>query len=115
MTDIEKKASEYAEKCEEDLMYEIGKPCYDESDIEQAYLAGASYALGDQWHDMEKEGPEDGQECLCALRFTSHIEYCIMMFIANSKAWVKDHDDDRFTEHVIAWLPIPEYKPKGEC
>ena len=115
MTDIEKKARDYAEVQISDIDFTIDyeRTC-ELTNHKIDFLAGAAYALGNQWRDAEKDKPEDGQECLCALRFTSHIEYCVMMFIANPKAWVKDHDDDGFTEHVIAWLPIPQYEPKGE-
>ena len=108
MNDIEKQAREYAEQIGREYEYD-GR----ETIAKQAFLVGASYALGNQWRDAEKEKPEDREYVLIY-----HSEYGIEPSVWNEKeqCWDDAQGDDYMysTKTVEAWLPIPEYKPKGE-
>lgn len=100
MTDIEKKAAEYVANAPNRSMYD-------------AFLAGAAYAIGNQWRDAEKEKPEDGEYVLIY-----HSEYGIEPSVWNEKeqCWDDAQGDDYMysAESVDAWLEIPDYEPKGE-
>lgn len=55
--------------------------------------------------------PAKGVEVVCALRYGSKIEQALMVYDHESKKWY-DGDDDGNTDHVVAWMFIPEYRPK---
>lgn len=114
MTDIEKKAREYAELqlSGMDFDNEYERTC-ELDNYRCAFLAGAAYALGNQWRDAEKEKPEDGEYVLIY-----HSEYGIEPSVWNEKeqCWDDAQGDDYMysAETVDAWMEIPEYKPKEE-
>lgn len=109
MTYIEKKAREYAEQIGREYEYD-GR----ETIAKQAFLVGAAYALGNQWRDAEKELPEAGTDVVIGYRDRITNAPCMGVgWIDNNSRWYSN-DDDVNVYGVVAWLPIPEYKPKGE-
>lgn len=108
MNDIEKKAREYAEQIGREYEYD-GR----ETIAKSAFLAGASYALGNQWRDAEKELPEWNKDVVvaCQIPNKSEIEYCVGY---HNRGWYLENEDLDAIGRILAWLPIPEYKPKGE-
>ena len=115
MTDIETKAREYAEQIGRDYEYD-GR----ETIANQAFLAGAAYALGNQWHDAEKEKPEDEQNVLILTTYIGEnsgeprtlIEQ--FTYFEQYGFWLKERSERRLKLKVHAWMEIPEYEPKGE-
>lgn len=61
------------------------------------------------WISVDSEmKPPKGAEVLCALRYTSNIEYVVMSYNPEEKLWYGGNDDDN-TNHVVAWMPIPTF------
>ena len=55
--------------------------------------------------------PAKGVQVLCALHYAvNNIVYEAMYYNPDEKEWYGGADDDN-TNHVVAWLPIPEYRP----
>lgn len=110
MTDIEKQAREYA-KSEDG----VGKYDYLGTEYE-AYLDGVEdgvkFALGNQWRDAEKELPEWNKDVVvaCQVPDESEIEYCVGY---HNRGWHLEDENLDSIGRIHAWLPIPEYKPKG--
>lgn len=112
MTDIEQKARGYAEQIGREYEYD-GR----ETIAEQAFLAGAAYALGNQWRDAEKEKPEKYETVLVVAsigKYPSFGQWCGCCWKIECSNAVVQSDDKDYPFKVYAWLPIPEYKPKGE-
>lgn len=114
MTDTEKKARAYAELhlSGMDFDNEYERTC-ELDNYRCAFLAGAAYALAGQWRDAEKELPEWNKDVVvaCQVPNESEIEYCVGY---HNRGW---HLEDEYLDaigRILAWLPIPEYKPKGE-
>lgn len=119
MTDIEKKAREYARKeffnANRSLLGNNG-PLIAEA-IEAGFDAGAAYALGNQWRDAEKEKPEKYETVLVVAsigKYPSFGQWCGCCWKIECSNAVVQSDDKDYTFKVYAWLPIPEYEPKGE-
>lgn len=112
MTDIEKKAREYSEQIGREYEYD-GR----ETIAKQAFLAGAAYALSNQWRDAEKEKPEYGEQVLIMSEGDEYPAFGEWYgdYWEREDADVINHSNDEYYPFkVIAWLPIPKYKPKGE-
>lgn len=113
MTDIEKKAREYANNL--DTTFGPRIPA-----LTEAFLAGAAYALGSQWRDAEKEKPEDEQEVLILTTYISAksgkprtlVEQ--FTYFEEYGFWLKEKSEQHLKLKVLAWMEIPDYKPKGE-
>ncbi len=113
MTDIEKKAREYA-KSEDG----VGKYDYLGTEYE-AYLDGVEdgvkFALGNQWRDAEKEKPGYGEQVLIMSEgdeYPAFGEWCGNHWEREDADVINRSNDKYYPFKVIAWLPIPEYKPK---
>ncbi len=117
MTDIEQKAREYADKeCtvfDDDGIYETAN-----LDMQKAFLAGAAYALGNQWRDIptDKDGLGDADAIdnialPIVVRYQDGYVFVVNYDWSEELEWYNDilNHPDRFM-----WLPIPECKPKGE-
>ncbi len=106
MTDIEKKAREYAERPANVKTWGMHK-----SALTDAFLAGAAHALSNQWRDAGKEKPEDGELVLISSRYGVEIA----VWNEQCNCWDDAEGDDYMysAEVVDAWLKIPEYKPEG--
>lgn len=117
MTDIEKKAREYAEQIGREYEYD-GR----ETIAKSAFLAGAAYALSNQWRDAEKEKPEYNEIVIARIRYKDGDNYHYYTTMASIPAlircWIDEGnrplDDEAEYGRVVAWLSIPEYKQKGE-
>lgn len=116
MTDIEKKAREYAELqlSGMDFNNEYERTC-ELDNYRCAFLAGAAYALGNQWHDAEKEKPERGKAVLIGYFGNNHEDYFDIASRDEYGTWYSEISDHGYPiDCPTAWLEIPEYKPKGE-
>jgi hypothetical protein len=119
MTDIEKKAREYAEK-EGTVFDDDNIQSTADLDLQKAFLTGATYALVNQWRDAEKEKPEDGQVVLILTTYIganggeprTFIEQ--FTYFEEYGFWLKEKRERCIKLKVLAWMEIPEYKPKGE-
>jgi hypothetical protein len=121
MTDMENKAREYAEK-EGTVFDDDNIQSTADLDLQKAFLAGASYALANQWRDTEKEKPEYNEIVIAKIRYKDEDNYHYYTSMASIPAlircWIDEGnrplDDEDEYGRVVAWLEIPEYKPKGE-
>lgn len=113
MTDIEKKARVEARK----LFFNANRnflgnngPLIAEA-VEAGFDAGVTYALGNQWRDAEKEKPEDEHtKVIVATNFN-----CVMTgYWSEQIGWALDTAYPRAYGQVVAWQPMPKYKPKGD-
>lgn len=107
MTDIKKKAIEYAEQIGRKYEYD-GR----ENIAKQALLAGAAYALGNQWRDAEKEKPTHNHLVLVDVG-TVQPDFRFTAAYYRDGIWIIP-DEFYYDSKVLAWLEIPERKPKGE-
>lgn len=123
MNDIEKKAREYAEDAFNRAFSDREMPWNAVRDIfEQTFLAGAAYALASQWRDAEKEKPEFNKIVIARIRYKDGDNYRYYPTMASIpsliRCWIDEGnrplDDEDEYGRVVAWLPIPEYEPKGE-
>lgn len=117
MTDIEKKASEYAANAPYDVDMCGSAAEEAEETVKDAFLAGATYVLGNQWRDAEKEKPEYGGQVLIMSddsEYPAFGEWCGNHWEREDADVISRSNDDYYPFKVIAWLPIPQYKPKGE-
>lgn len=122
MTDIENKAIEYAQKeffnANRSLIGNNG-PLIAEA-LEAGFDAGAAYALSNQWRDAEKEKPEDEQEVLILTTYigTNSGEPRTLIeqftYFEQYGFWLKEKSERRLKLKVLAWMEIPEYKPKNK-
>lgn len=112
MTDIEKIAREYAER-EGTVFDDDNIQSTADLDLQKAFLAGASYALGNQWRDAEEALPEWNKDVVVASQVPdeSEIIYCVGYY---NQWWHLEDDGLDAIGEILAWLPIPEYKPKKE-
>ena len=64
------------------------------------------------WISVDSEmKPAKGAQVLCALHYaTNNIVYDVMYYNPDEELWYGGADDDN-TNHVVAWCPIPEYRP----
>lgn len=122
MTDLEKKAREYGNSAFERAFSDRGIPWNGVRDIfTETFLAGAAYALANQWRDAEKEKPEDGQMILFLAKIREntllgeyqHL-YCAVKYRADVGFTLWEQNMKNWDGKVLAWLPIPDYQPKGE-
>lgn len=116
MTSIENKARDCAQReffhANRSLIGNEGPLVADA--IDAGFDAGVAYALGNQWHDAEKELPDKSDYYIVAYEdgavFTEY-------FIARLKVWKHYlEESDRYIDprtKIVAWLTIPEYKPKN--
>lgn len=113
MTDIENKAREYAEQIGREYEYD-GR----ETIAKQAFLAGAAYALGNQWRDIptDKDGVGDADAIdnialPIIVRYQDGYVFAVNYDWGEEPEWYNDilNHPDRYK-----WLPIPEYKPNEE-
>lgn len=113
MTDIEKKAREYAQLNFAVGFEDIPGIMLDISDnLKRAFLAGAAYALSNQWRDAEKEKPDlEEYDCLCRCKIAGIWQFRVLRWYDVDQEW-RDHKG--LVANVSRWLPIPDYKPKGE-
>lgn len=122
MTDIEKKAREYAKNAIGNTTWtDIQYRCEGEeaeADFAKAFLAGAAYALAGQWRDIptDKDGFGDADAIdnitlPIVVRYQDGYVFTVNYDWGEEADWYNDilNHPDRFM-----WLPIPEYKPKGE-
>lgn len=110
MTDIENKAREYYEN-------EVvnGDSQDDRSGWMDCFIAGAAYALGNQWRDAEKEKPERGKAVLIGYFGNNHEDYFDIAYRDEYGTWYSEISEHGYPiDCPTAWLPIPEYEPKGE-
>lgn len=115
MTDLEKKAREYADKACGLYDQDIPELSLNDlnCDVYGAFLKGADYALASQWRDAEKEKPEDGEYVLIHSR--NGIEPAV--WNERYQCWDDAEGDDCLysnKDFVKAWMEIPDYQPKGE-
>lgn len=120
MTDIEKKARKYAEEQISGMEFanDYERTC-ELDNYRCAFLAGASYALGNQWRDAEKELPEYNEIVIAKIRYkdegNNHYYTSMASVPALIRCWIDEGnrplDDEDEYGRVVAWLPIPEYKP----
>lgn len=118
MTDTEKKAREYAEEQINGMEFanDYERTC-EIDNYRCAFLAGAAYALGNQWHDAEKEKPEKYETVLVVAsigKYPSFGQWCGCCWKIECSNAVVQSDDKDYSFKVYAWLPIPEYEAKGE-
>lgn len=118
MTDIEKKAREYAELqiSGMDFDNEYERTC-ELDNYRCAFLAGAAYTLGNQWRDAEKEKPEYGEQVLIMSEgdeCPAFGEWCGNYWEREDADVINRSNDEYYPFKVIAWMEIPDYKPKGE-
>lgn len=110
MTDIEKKTREYAEQPANAKTWGIHKRA-----LADAFLAGAAYALGNQWRDAEKEKPKCGQTVFIGYFGNNHTDYFDIAYRDEYGTWYSEISEHGYPiDCPTAWLPIPEYKPKEE-
>lgn len=120
MADIEKKAREYASEAIlnavwSDIEYPSEAEKAEEEDMKRAFLAGATYALGNQWRDAEKEKPERGKTVLIGYFSNKHEDYFDIAYQDEYGTWYSEISEYGYPlDCPTHWLPIPEYKPKGE-
>ena len=64
------------------------------------------------WISVDSEmKPAKGAQVLCALHYaTNNIVYDVMYYNPDEELWYGGADEDN-TNHVVAWCPIPEYRP----
>lgn len=122
MTDIENKAREYAANAPYDVDMCGSAAEEAEETVKDAFLAGAAYALSNQWRDAEKELPEYNEIVIAKIRYKDGDNYHYYTTMASIPAlircWIDEGnrplDDEDEYGRVVAWLSIPEYKPKVE-
>lgn len=90
---IAKVAQEYAER-------ESGLDYIGESAVENAFKAGADFALSHQWIDVEDALPEIDKEVLSICEYGTCIGY-----LDSTDMWLADGFGEVLD--VIYWMPIP--------
>lgn len=114
MSNIEKKAREYAEK-EGTVFDDDNIQSTADLDLQKAFLAGNAYALGNQWRDAEKEKPERRKAVLIGYFGNNHEDYFDIAYQDEYGTWYSEISEHGYPiDCPTAWLPIPEYKPKEE-
>lgn len=121
MTDqkLQQLAREYAEEQINgmDFVNEYERTC-ELDHYRCAFLAGAAYALGNQWRDAGKEKPEDEQVVLILTTYigansgeprTLIEQYT---YFEQYGFWLKEKSERHLKLKVHAWMEIPQYKPK---
>lgn len=107
MNDIKTKAREYAEQPANAKTWGIHKRA-----LTDAFLAGAAYALSNQWRDAVKEKPTHNNLVLAEVEVdTPEIRFCTAYY--KDGIWITP-DDFYYDCKVLRWIEIPEYKTKGE-
>ena len=72
-------------------------PC--DLDVRDAFIAGAKWALQNQWHDASKELPEDGIKVIVLTEKGNAAINSVYTFNGNRR-WHSNYD-------VLFWMPIP--------
>lgn len=107
-------ALKLAKKYEEYLLGNAELPEFVDPQSEHKYFADLIAKMQENfksnplsmWISVDSEmKPPKGTEVLCALRYTSNIEYVVMSYNPEKKVWYGGNDDDN-TNHVVAWCPI---------
>ena len=105
---IEEAAVEYAES----IPQSDERKKYSRED----FIAGAEYALSNQWISVEEALPQLMERVLVAYRMMDRISICIMKRIPHDST---DHNNGKWhwslvnhKEDVIAWMPIPTFDLK---
>ena len=115
----ENKIKEAAEKyMKSDELRYFQDPC--DLDVKDAFIAGAKWALQNQWHDVKNELPcnhpelieEDGpiytHDVLCkSEKGTLYVDYMIQSRISKEWKWSAENRFD-----CKRWMPIPSLHEK---
>ena len=106
--DIENRAACYSGKAVP--AYTNG--CFDKYNIQQAFVDGAAWALGNQWIDVNKELPEELEDILVMSGHCGH-GVDIGFYDGRFKAFFRTLSGD---ERILAthWMPIPKFTKKEE-
>lgn len=100
MKTIEEKAKEYVKPYEHFLLGEETKL------MQEAYIAGAKYALANQWKETKKERPKYNQRVL--IKTDKGIE--IAAWDEHYQRWynVESGIVTHMKDDVYLWMPIPD-------
>lgn len=112
MTDISKKAIEYAEEQISGMEFanDYERTC-EIDNYRCAFLAGAAYALSNQWRDAENVKPPFDEDVLtdCPYEHGHAVGYY------DGEDWYMTENGRLIRPtHWMPIPPIPEYEPKGE-
>lgn len=124
MTDIEKKAREYADEVLKQalLMYDKDASEFLAENAYHAYLQGMKDTLSNQWREAEKEKPEDGEMVL--IRYfgsisgdKNEIHHCEMRYNSEAKFGLIERMLKPMGVKITHWMPIPpipDFTPKKQ-
>lgn len=114
MTDIEKKAREYADEVLKQalLMYDKDASEFLAENAYHAYLQGTKEALANQWRSVVDEMPDDNRLVLCRMKSNDAIVRGYITMRWTGKTVVATAPDFHFEDdggyECIHWMPIPE-------
>ena len=99
----ENKIKEAAEKyMKSDELRYFQDPC--DLDVKDAFIAGANWALQNQWHDASKELPGDGIKVIVLTEKGNAAINSVYTFNGNRR-WHSNYA-------VLFWMPIPSLPVK---
>lgn len=120
MTDIEKKAREYADEVLKQalLMYDKDASEFLAENAYHAYLQGMKDAVGNQWRDIptDKDGFGDA-DAIDSITLPIVVHYQDGYVFTVNYDWgevAELYNDILNHPDRFKWLPITEYKPNGE-